>query len=135
MAKKSSQLAARGRGPGRPFRKGVSGNPRGKRKGTLSITTRVRATFSSGKAPGQIVAELKRLMKDPDARVRLATIREILDRADGRSPETVNLQGDVGLTMKDMGEIQGARRTLVWIRKRHTPAEVKDFLRFVGVST
>jgi hypothetical protein len=47
MAEKSAQKQ---RGPGRPFKKGVSGNPSGKPRGTLAKTTQIAQALVDGQS-------------------------------------------------------------------------------------
>jgi hypothetical protein len=120
---------------GRPFSKGKDSRRKsgGRAKGALSITTRVRATFSSGKAPGDLVAQLKKLTRDPDPRVRLAAIKEVIDRSDGKAQENVNLTGEVGLRMDELKQNLAGRRAVQWVKRKH-PAELRDFLTSIGVT-
>ncbi len=69
------------------FQKGQSGNPGGRPKGT-SISAKLRALLEkdhNGKEIGDILAE--RLVKE-GLQGKLAHIKEILDRTEGRAPLT-----------------------------------------------
>ena len=128
MAEKR-QLVARGRGPGRPFKPGNPGG--GRPKGSKSITTVVRDVFTAGNLPAQIAADLRALTKDKDPRVRLAAIREVLDRCGGLAEESINLKGSLGLY--ELQQSIAARKTIQWMRANH-PDELDDLLDFVGVT-
>ena len=118
------------RGPGRPFEPGNPGG--GRPKGAKSITTRVREAFTSGKVPEEIVASLKELCSHQNASIRLAAIREVMDRSDGRAQENVNLTGDVEMNLKDMAAEAAGRKAVVWVR-RHHPEEYEAFLKAIGI--
>ncbi len=128
---RNSQHKARGRGPGRPIKPGQRLPGAGRPKGSKSITSVVRGIFTAGKAPGEIALELKKLSKHTDPRVRLAAIREILDRCDGRAQENVNLSGELRTGPSE--DAVRMARVLVPVLKRHAPGKVVDILHDLGI--
>jgi len=120
---------------GKPFRGGPDPrrNKGGRPQNAKSVTYQVRELFGKGKKASELAQELHKLTKHLDPRVRLAAIKEVLDRCDGKAPETLTLNGDVGLTVQDARQIAAARRMIDWLRKRHTPQEVADCLRYSGI--
>ena len=63
---------------GRPFKKGQSGNPRGKRKGSVSLTARLKSALTK-EAAAEIVAKLISMAQAGD----LAATKLLWDRTDG----------------------------------------------------
>jgi len=75
----SSQEQPRGRGPGRPFARGVSGNPGGRPKVVHEVRTLARAYAA------EAIGRLVQLMRTAeDERVRLAAAEALLTRGFGR---------------------------------------------------
>lgn len=72
---------------GRPFPKGVSGNPSGRPKKIVEVIAQLEEAL-----PGA-ATELIKLLKCPNAKVRLAAAREIFDRTVGRPKQTVEMTG------------------------------------------
>jgi len=88
---------------GRPFKKGQSGNPKGRPKGTVSITTEIKKKLDEV-APGQkrtylellIMKVLKRAMADEsDAMMRL-----IWNYVDGLPRQRMEMEGDLKIKEK-----------------------------------
>ena len=83
MMAQNSESSARKRGPGKPFRKGISGNPGGRPKSEISIThilRRMVAGKENRKTRAQTIAEkLLDLAKDGDIRA----IQYLIDRPGG----------------------------------------------------
>ena len=68
--------------PGRPWPKGVSGNPGGRPKGTAALRSKLNG------AARQIVDALLDALKDPDGRVRLEAIKIAFAYLYGKPSET-----------------------------------------------
>ncbi len=88
----------------KPFKPGESGNPKGKKPGTLNITTiikkklkEVAPTDKAGRKYINLLAEslILNAMKGNGT-----AIKSILDRVDGVVAEEQNLTGDITLTVK-----------------------------------
>ncbi|MBT9175656.1 MAG: hypothetical protein DDT22_01340 [candidate division WS2 bacterium] len=85
---------------GKPFPKGVSGNPQGRPKGTLSIVEGIRRQLKK-RAPGEdkrtyldklIEILFKKAIEDEDIRA----ITEIMNRVDGKPREVTIYSGSLG---------------------------------------
>ena len=63
---------------GRPFKKGQSGNPKGKRKGSVSLTARLKSALTK-EAAAEIVAKLISMAQAGD----MAAAKLLWDRTDG----------------------------------------------------
>jgi hypothetical protein len=90
-----NQPKSKGRGDATPlkshrWKKGQSGNPSGKPKGTLSLVAMLRKALQDD--PEKCRAIIENLMDNaahrPDEK-SLAFIREILDRIDGKPAQTI----------------------------------------------
>lgn len=90
-----TKLRPRGRGVGRPFRKGQSGNPSGRAKTPPEFLAQARAS-----APEALQVAIT-LMRDEaaDPKLRLQAAALVLDRAYGKAPQQieseVNLNAEV----------------------------------------
>jgi hypothetical protein len=86
----NSQRSAKSqrRGPGRKFKPGQSGNPGGRPK-SADANALIRAAFEE-KGDG-VVRALYALATDPDKRLRLAAIREVLDRVLGQAKQGLEI--------------------------------------------
>lgn len=115
----------RGRGPGRPFMPGHSGNPGGRPKGHAEFRLAAREFTEEGL---QILAGIMRGRKaQPGASARVRAIRELFDRGWGRPVQELQVQGamanintDMPLDMED--PIRQAQRTaqyLAFLLHRH----------------
>lgn len=96
MAENSATSAGQRRGPGRPFRKGQSGNPGGRPKVIGEIRDLARAHTTA--AIGTLI-EIMRNTKSPAA-ARISAARELLDRGWGRPQQDVNV--DTGPTLEEL---------------------------------
>jgi hypothetical protein len=86
MMAESSGTSARG--PGRPFEKGRSGNPGGRPK--LEGEIRKLAQKHGPNALKRLVE----LMKSSNERVAVAAAQAVLDRAYGKPPQGLHIEGD-----------------------------------------
>mgnify|MGYP007112198659 CR=1 FL=1 len=78
MAGNSAQTAKRRRGPGRPFVKGVSGNPSGRPKGYAAFRDGMRELTP------EAIEALRQDLLNPDRRT--AAARAVLEYAWGKAP-------------------------------------------------
>ena len=68
------------------FQAGTSGNPGGRPSGAVSLTVLIKRQLREHPEEADaIVARLFGLARDPDPKVALAAIREVLDRVDGKA--------------------------------------------------
>jgi hypothetical protein len=82
----------------KPFKKGQSGNPAGKKPGTVSLTTILREKLAEGdgERAKQLVEEL--LLRAGEKSDPL--MKEILDRTEGKVPQAVEGKIETELTIK-----------------------------------
>ncbi len=96
-AENSHSAIARRRGPGRPFAKGVSGNPGGLARDIAPLVAEARRLALSHAT--RAIATLAELLDDKDPRVRVAAAEGLLDRAGLRpyalEPERVEVTHSV----------------------------------------
>src|SRR5262245_10188988 len=83
LAESSAGTAKRGRGPGRPFPEGVSGNPGGRAKEAHDVKEAAR-TWSM-----EAIKRLAHWMRGNDARASIAAATAILDRAWGKPVQEI----------------------------------------------
>jgi Family of unknown function (DUF5681) len=76
---------------GRPFQKGQSGNPGGRPK----IAGEIRE-LAQQHAPAAL-ERLVRLMNSTSGRVAVAAAQAILDRACGKPPQALQIDGELGV--------------------------------------
>jgi hypothetical protein len=81
------------RGPGRPFQKGQSPNPRGRPRGGTSVAEYIRGL--AGPHARAYIDHLHSLAVEPhgDVKTRIAAIEILLERGWGKPPQDVNLGG------------------------------------------
>lgn len=89
-----SQGAAKRRGPGRPFQKGQSGNPAGRKAEIGPIKELARQH-----AP-EALDTLVKALKASSERVRVAAAEVILDRAYGKASQHIELDAGDELTKR-----------------------------------
>jgi len=94
-------------GKGEPHRwqPGQSGNPNGRPKKDVCITSLVKELLGKdagdGKTYAQLVAEaIVKLATTPDARGHVPTIKELLDRMEGKVTQPVATEGEIILKVK-----------------------------------
>lgn len=77
------------------FKKGQSGNPSGKPKGTLSITAQLRKLLQSddGEAFAKAFMKFAKSGKFPFA-------KEVIDRIDGKLPDKQEHEGEMTIVIK-----------------------------------
>ena len=97
MAQNSERPAStRRRGPGRPFPKGVSGNPGGRPRNEDSLAAQLREVLAevdeeSGKTNARLLAEKYVAL---GLAGNVMAITAIADRMDGKPAQSVTLKGD-----------------------------------------
>ncbi len=88
------QAAKKGRGPGRPFKPGQSGNPGGRPKGT-SVTAVLRELLDQA-GPDSVAAPLLELAQGGD----IQAIKVLLDRTEGKVKEQLEHSGAVAIRVQ-----------------------------------
>ena len=89
----------------KPFKKGVSGNPKGKAVGTLSMTTKIREFLMEYGKDGETNADkLKRSMVLRAITKSDVLAKEILDRIDGKVPLPVEgkIEGNLIIQLSEV---------------------------------
>lgn len=71
-------------GPGRPFKKGVSGNPGGMPKAIADVRRKLRDLLPDA------TAALAELLEHHDGKVRIMAVREVYDRTMGKPTQPVS---------------------------------------------
>lgn len=89
---------------GKGWKPGQSGNPAGRPKSDLCITSLVKELLEQdagqGKTNAQLVAEaIVKLAKTPDARGYVPTVKELLDRIEGKVADKHILGGDIPVSI------------------------------------
>jgi hypothetical protein len=120
----SSDTSARGRrGPGRPFAKGVSGNPGGRPKEAVHVKELAREYTV------QAVTTLAEIMCDPEApaAARARSAEALLNRGWGTPESTANVNVSTDPTTEQLIQIILGDPELAAIigAKLHTPVETK----------
>jgi hypothetical protein len=115
-------------GPGRPFVRGVSGNPTGRRAAqpAYDLVKQCRA------ATPELVQRLVALTAHKDARVALAATQYVLDRAWGRPRQSLDVEGGPPVILASVLE---DARTLFEDRMRRLVAAAGDGQRGQSEST
>lgn len=92
MAEISREQPQRRRGPGRPWPKGVSGNPGGRPREVGHVRELARQHTA------EAIQTLAMVMRDPDqpGRARVAAAEALLDRGWGRPPQATEVSGPGG---------------------------------------
>ena len=93
-----------------PFKPGQSGNPEGRPPNTKYISDYLREALQSktdGKTNAEVIAlALIQLSKDPKMRGFAPAIKELLDRTEGKVPDTHKIESDVPINIiyKQVGD-------------------------------
>lgn len=106
-----------------PFKPGVSGNPRGRPPGGLSLAARIRAL---GGEDGAIYVELLHrvaLDEGEPTRVRLDALRTLLDRGYGAAPQELHVE--TSQQMMRASELREALREEGLLTAPPQPAETQ----------
>lgn len=106
----TSQLSAskpRGRGPGRPFKKGQSGNPGGKNRAFYDVQALAREH-----TPQAIATLVKALTSEREA-VAVNAAVHLLDRAWGRPLAPMTLDGAERVTSVVLNIVSARERSLI----------------------
>ena len=90
---------------GKGWMPGQSGNPNGRPKKDVCITSLVKELLEQdageGKTYAQLVAEaIVKLSTTPDARGHVPTVKELLDRLEGKVTQPVATEGEITLRVK-----------------------------------
>jgi hypothetical protein len=75
---------------GKPFQKGVSGNPGGRKPIAPEVKDALRELNP------RAIERLRELLESGDERVAMAALKEVLDRNLGKPPQTMALTGEEG---------------------------------------
>lgn len=105
LAASSEAQAKPKRGPGRPFVKGKSGNPKGRSTEFERFTDGARALAK------RAMTKLDAQLDHDDPYVAQGAAKEILNRAWGKSPQPFTGEGGEGSPEVDMGALLLARFT------------------------
>lgn len=86
------------------FKPGQAANPAGRPKKDVCITSLVKEILETdagkGKTHAQLVAEaIITLAKDIKSKGNIPAIRELLDRIEGKVPETHKIEGDIPVSI------------------------------------
>jgi hypothetical protein len=90
MAGNSEKTAKPRRGPGRPFKKGESGNPSGRKPVPENVKEALKALTPFA------VRRLGELIEDDNGKVAVTAVKEVLDRNLGKAPQTLELANKDG---------------------------------------
>lgn len=89
----------RRRGPGRPFPKGVSGNPGGRPK----VVAEVMAELEKGSP--EAAARLVELIGNENGKVAIMAATAVLDRVIGKPKESMHVEGDLSPAVMALVEL------------------------------
>ena len=90
---------------GKGWKPGESGNPAGRPKNKVYITEILRKLLEQdagdGKTNAELIAEaMVKLASSPDARGHVPTVKELLDRLEGKVTQPVATEGEITLRVK-----------------------------------
>lgn len=95
----------------KPFQPGQSGNPSGRPLKDICITSLVKELLEQeaegGKTHAQLVAEaIVKLSEDHHFKGNVSAIKELLDRVEGKVPDTHKIESDVPINIiyKQVGD-------------------------------
>ena len=118
----------KGKGPrGRPFPKGVSGNPGGRPKGLSEF--RLAAREYSDEALRKLVTLMRARKRNPAASASVRAVRELLDRAWGKPVQELAVQGSMAVEVtRDLSDedMRAIARRLAFTLKREAVTAAKD---------
>jgi len=92
-----------------PYKKGQSGNPEGRPKDIITslIKELLEQEVKGGKTHAQLVAEaIVKLSEDSLFKGNVSAIKELLDRVEGKVPDTHKIESDVPINIiyKQVGD-------------------------------
>ena len=85
---------------GKGFMPGQSGNPKGRPKGSGSVTTCIRRLLNEGFGNKDIADELAKAAVKHAMKGNFQYFKEIVDRTDGKMPDTVIGDGKIEIVVK-----------------------------------
>lgn len=91
-----------------PWKKGQSGNPGGRPKGSVNLTNRLRAALS--KNDGQLADIVVKKLIHEAAKGKFNHLHEIFDRIDGKVTQRIEIEATIEETKREF--IQAAERVL-----------------------
>ena len=94
-----------------PFKKGTSGNPAGKLKGTLNKVVPEIREAAKAHGPAALL-KLVSLIKSKDERVAITACTAILDRGYGRPAQNVDVKGGFDIVVEIVRFIEGTGPTI-----------------------
>lgn len=84
------------------FKPGQSGNPNGRPKGSLSLTTIIRQKLEEGDRAARLAERLVKIAESGEDRHALTAIEQILDRLEGKPIAKVEQTNITGPDLSDM---------------------------------
>jgi hypothetical protein len=109
VAGNSNPEPKRKNGPGRPFKKGQSGNPSGLPKPVHDFIRELQQSIRE-RCANKAVDTLEKCLDHPDGRVQMAAVREVFDRVP--LPKTVAVTDAEGRPAPEISLVDIFRRML-----------------------
>lgn len=96
---------------GNRWQPGESGNPGGRHKDTLTPLLREFLNADNEAEKIAIIKQLIDIAKSSGMRGQVAAIREILDRIDGKVPDTHKIESEIPISIvyKQVGDAEGTK--------------------------